>query len=120
MDVNTYVAIGEQPTVAVAGAPPTVAPPPPPPPPSAEPTVVTEPVVPTAGPTADANADANANAKRASRAEVMTVLGLGLTVFGVIVVAYVAFLFFVSGLEHDRSQRTLLANFDRMLEEQRA
>jgi sortase A len=38
----------------------------------------------------------------------------------VIVVAYLGYLFFVSGLEHSRSQRTLLANFDKMLEEQRA
>jgi LPXTG-site transpeptidase (sortase) family protein len=55
-----------------------------------------------------------------SNADILGVLGRGLTIFGVVIVAYVGYLYFASGLEHDRAQRSRLAAFNAALAAQRA
>src|SRR5437016_8077371 len=43
--------------------------------------------------------------------DAMTIVGYGLTLFGVMVLAYVVYVFGVSRLEQGRSQRTLRSSF---------
>jgi sortase A len=58
--------------------------------------------------------------RRPSSAEVMSVIGTGLTMFGAIVVVYFAYLFAGTALEHGRAQHTLQRRFEYMLSNQQA
>lgn len=49
-----------------------------------------------------------------------TVVGQGLTIFGVLMVVYLVYLVGISGMEHGREQRSLEARFDTDLEERTA
>ena len=62
----------------------------------------------------------NAGARRPSSAEVMSVLGAGLTMFGAIVVVYFAYLFAGTALEHGRAQHTLHVRFQNLVSNQQA
>jgi LPXTG-site transpeptidase (sortase) family protein len=57
---------------------------------------------------------------RPSSAEVMSVLGTGLTIFGAIIVVYFAYLFAGTALEHGRAQHTLQTRFAHMMANQQA
>jgi LPXTG-site transpeptidase (sortase) family protein len=63
---------------------------------------------------------ASAGFERPSSAEVMSILGTGLTIFGAVVIVYLAYLFAGTALEHGRAQRTLQMRFQTMMANQQA
>jgi sortase A len=82
-------------------------------PPASVAPVLVEPEAPLPQPEQDA-------ARRPSKNDVLAVLGQGLTIFGVLVVVYVVYLFGITRLEHGRAQHGMMLRYSQMLSNQQA